>query len=381
VSLPVTFLMYDASGHGGVARTVVNLANHLVEHRAVRVLSVFRHVEPAAYPLDPRVVHEVLVDVPAGLGRVERLLDGRPTQLRPEPAEKRMSRLTDRALRAALSRMEPGILVSTRPSLHLAATRWAAPGVRVIGQDHKNFATRFANRKQAEVLRTAVPLLDAYVVLTHADAEDYRRELPGLGTPVEVIRNALPWPPAETPAALDTKVVVAAGRLAREKGFARMIDAFAPVARAHPDWRLDIYGDGAERSSLTVHVHRLGLDDQVRLPGFTHDFRGVLDGASAYAMTSRAEGFPMVLLEAMSAGVPLVAMDCPRGPGEIVHDGKNGFLVGDGDVAGFTEALRRMVEDDDLRRACGRQAHEDARQYALDVVLEEWLHLIDRLDG
>jgi glycosyltransferase involved in cell wall biosynthesis len=74
-------------------------------------------------------------------------------------------------------------------------------------------------------------------------------------------------------------------------------------------------------------------------------------------------------------------MDCPRGPGEIVHDGKNGFLVGDGDVAGFTEALRRMVEDDDLRRACGRQAHEDARQYALDVVLEEWLHLFDRLDG
>jgi glycosyltransferase involved in cell wall biosynthesis len=253
--------------------------------------------------------------------------------------------------------------------------------VRVIGQDHKNFATRFANRKQAEVLRTAVPLLHAYVVLTHGDADDYRRELPGLSTPVEVIRNALPWPPAETPAPLDSRVVVAAGRLAREKGFARMVDAFAPVARAHPDWRLDIYGEGAERSSLTEHVHRLGLDDQVGLPGYTHDFRGVLAGASAYAMTSRAEGFPMVLIEAMSAGVPLVAMDCPRGPGEIVDDGKNGFLVGDGDVAGFTDALRRMVEDDDLRRSCGRQAHLDARQYSLDVVLEEWLQLFERLDG
>ncbi len=107
----------------------------------------------------------------------------------------------------------------------------------------------------------------------------------------------------------------------------------------------------------------------------------MLAGASAYALTSRAEGFPMVLIEAMSAGVPLVAMDCPRGPGEIVDDGKNGLLVDDGDVAGFTEALRRLVEDDDLRRACGRRAHEDARQYGIDRVLEEWLQLFERLDG
>ena len=232
--------------------------------------------------------------------------------------------------------------MSTRPSLHLAATQWAAAGVRLVGQDHKNFPTRFANRRQAEVLRTAVPLLDAYVVLTHADAEDYRRELPGLGTPVEVIRNALPWPPAATPAPLDRKVVVAAGRLAREKGFARMIDAFAPVARGTPGLAAATSTARAPSArALHRRVTRLGLDDQVRLPGYAHDFRAVLAGASAYAMTSRAEGFPMVLIEAMSAGVPLVAMDCPRGPGEIVDDGKNGFLVDDGDVAGFTEALTR----------------------------------------
>ena len=90
-----------------------------------------------------------------------------------------MTRLTDRRCGGAFASLEPGILVSTRPSLHLAATRWAAPGVRVVGQDHKNFPTRFANRRQAAVLRAAVPRLDAYVVLTHADAADYRRELPG----------------------------------------------------------------------------------------------------------------------------------------------------------------------------------------------------------
>lgn len=379
--LPVTFLVHDTSGHGGVARTVVNLANHLAGHRDVRVLSLFRHDAKPAYPLDPRVEHEVLVDVPAGLGRLDRTLDSRPTRLRPEPAERRMTRLTDRALRTALSGLGRGILVSTRPSLHLAATRWGADGVRFVGQDHKNFATRFANARQAEVLRSAVPLLDAYVVLTRADAEDYRRELPGLRTPVEVINNALPWPRADHPAPLDSKVVVAAGRLAREKGFGRLIEAFAPVAREHRDWRLDVYGEGPERAALSRRISRLGLDGQVRLPGYTDDFRRVLAGAAAYALTSRAEGFPMVLIEAMSAGVPVVAMDCPRGPAEIVDDGRNGLLVDDGDVAGFASALRRLVEDDELRRACGRRAHQDARQYAMDRVLEQWLQLFGRLDG
>ena len=372
--------MYDATGHGGVARTVLNLAGQLAGHRDVRVISLFRRSDEPAYALDPRVRLEVLVDVRRGQAPLDRLRHRRPTGLRPAPSEQHLTRLTDRLLRRRLRALEPGTLVSTRPSLHLAATRWAAPGVRVVGQDHKNFPTRFANRRQAAVLRAAVPRLDAYVVLTHADAADYRRELPE-GTRVEVIRNALPWTPAETPAPLDTKVVVAAGRLAREKGFGRMVDAFAPVARAHPDWQLHIHGEGTERGPLLRKVSRLGLAEQVRLPGYADDFRSVLAGAAAYALTSRAEGFPMVLIEAMSAGVPLVAMDCPRGPGEIVADGTNGFLVDDGDVAGFSDALRTLVEDDDLRRSCGRQAHEDSRAYVADAVVADWLDLFARLDS
>ena len=146
--------------------------------------------------------------------------------------------------------------------------------------------------------------------------------------------------------------MVAAGRLAREKGFGRMVDAFAPVARAHPDWQLHIYGEGAERGrAAPAGPPARARRTRSGCPATPTTSAAVLAGAAAYALTSRAEGFPMVLIEAMSAGVPLVAMDCPRGPGEIVDDGKNGFLVDDGDVAGFSAALRRLVEDDELRRA------------------------------
>jgi glycosyltransferase involved in cell wall biosynthesis len=380
VTRQVTFLMFDAFGHGGVARTVVSLANRLADHHDVRVVSLYRRSAEQRYPLDPRVELEVLVDLHDGLGPVERVRARRPTSLRPVPVESRLDGLTDHQLRRRLGGMRSGeVLVSTRPSLHLAATTWAAPGVTLVGQDHKNFPTRYVNKRQAAVLRAAVPHLDAYVVLTNADAADYRRDLPDMTTRIEVIRNALPWPVPETAAALDSKVVVAAGRLEKEKGFDRLIDAFAGVAADHPDWRLHLHGEGKREPHLRTRIHLLGLDDQVLMPGHTEDFQRVLEDASAFAMTSRAEGFPMVLIEAMSAGLPLVAMDCPRGPGEIVDDGKNGFLVEDGDVEGFAEALRTLVEQDDVRLRCGRRAKQDVHRYDPGAITGEWLALLDSL--
>ncbi len=385
VPAPVTFLMFHAYGRGGVARSVVSLANRLADHREVRVVSLDRDADRAPYPLDPRVRLEVLLDTrPGRLDRGARLLHRQPSRLKPAPVESRMSLLTDRVLRRRLARLEPGVLVSTRPSLHLAATRWAAAGVRLVGQDHGNFLTRFAGPAQAAVLREAVPRLDAWVVLTRADAADYRRELPALeerGTRVEVIRNALPWPQPDAPSPLSGPVVVAAGRLVREKGFGRLVDAFAAVAPARPGWRLHVYGEGPGRAALQARVHRHGLGDRVLLPGHTDDLGGVLAGASVYALTSRSEGFPMVLVEAMGAGLPVVSFDCPRGPAEIVDHGVNGLLVADGDVPGFSDALARLLDDEPLRRRCGAQAWADAHAYTAERVTGGWLALLDSLDA
>ena len=110
--------------------------------------------------------------------------------------------------------MEPGILVSTRPALHLAATTWRSPDVQVVGWDHKNFPTRFAKPWLAAVLERAVPALDAYVVLTRADAADYQRAMHLDGIPVRVIRNPLSWPPDPHLSPLTSRTVVAMGRLA-----------------------------------------------------------------------------------------------------------------------------------------------------------------------
>lgn len=165
--------------------------------------------------------------------------------------------------------------------------------------------------------------------------------------------------------------MVAAGRLVPEKGFDRLIDAWTAVAQAHPDWVLDIHGEGALRRRLQEQIDRAGLSDSVRLRGHTVDMGRVFAEASLFVLSSRREGFPMVLLEAMSTGLPLVAMDCPRGPGEIVT-AANGRLVPDGDTDALGAALVELVGDALVREALGTQARRDAELYLPEVVAAQW---------
>lgn len=381
----VYLLMFDACGKGGVARSVINLANRLAQRHRVELISLYRRSARSPFTIDPRVRVSYLSDAGLrpedGFGPLRAYLHRKPTLLRPLPVEPRMSLLTDYLLWRKLRTLRPGILITTRPSLHLAAVRFAPKRVVRIGQDHLNYPARFRNVLQARVLRAAVPRLDAYTVLTNADAEDYSRDLPGSATSIKVIRNALPWPASTTPADLENKVVVAAGRLSPEKGFRRLVRAFEPVARTHPDWRLHIYGHGDEQAALERLVTEKGLTGHVELKGYTRDFRSVLRHASIYAMSSHEEGFPMTLIEALSTGVPPVSFDCPRGPGEIIDDGKNGRLVPDGDVPGLTSALLDLVEDRELRRRLGARALEDARQYEMDTIVEHWETLFEQVAG
>ena len=247
--------------------------------------------------------------------------------------------------------------------MHVAALQLTAdPAVPVIGQDHGHFENRFAATRDTAVLDWTVPRLDAFTVLTQADAADYRARFPHAAERVHHVPNALPWPVPDRAAELAANVVVTAGRLDPNKGHNRMVRAFAPVAAAHPDWQLHIYGAGSEDRALHAQIQALGLAGQVRLMGYTLDLRSVLARSSVYALTSYSESFSMSLIEAMSVGVPPVAMDCPRGPREILDDGVTGLLVPDGDEAAFTAALLRLVEDSDLRRELGARAHQESRR-------------------
>ncbi len=365
-----------------MARTVVNLCNHLARSHDVELVSLFRSRRTPRFAHHPALRVSVLHPAPRRPSRLRAEIAARPSRLVPAPGEPRMNRLTDLLLRRGLASVGDGVLLSTRPSLHLAALQLRPdPGVPVVGQDHGHFENRFAHPRLPAVLDWAVPRLDGFAVLTEADAADYRARFPGSADRVHHVPNALPWPVAAEPAPLTAPVVVTAGRLDAGKGHARMVRAFAPVARAHPDWQLHVYGAGPQDRALETQVEALGLTGQVRLMGYTLDLRSVLAGASVYALTSHTESFSMSLIEAMSVGLPAVAMDCPRGPREIVVDGETGYLVPDGDEGAFTAALLRLVEDVDLRRTLGAGALARSHRWSMDTIGATWERLLRAAGG
>ncbi|PVR98801.1 hypothetical protein C4663_23105, partial [Salmonella enterica subsp. enterica serovar Give] len=138
-----------------------------------------------------------------------------------------------------------------------------------------------------------------------------------------------PVPDLETPnesSGVDG-LIVALGRLVPQKGFDLLIDAFALVGPQLPEARLEIWGAGPEEARLRAQIARLGLADRVSLPGQTTHAADVLSSATVVALSSRVEGFPNVLLEAMALGRPVVALDCRYGPAEIIRHGVDGLLV------------------------------------------------------
>ncbi len=383
----VTLVLFDLSFRGGIVRTITNLAGELAKRHHVEILSVQRKREEPGYPVPPGVSVRYLEDPHRHTGRtgpVDRIrsaLSKRPSQLVHPHDETypKASLWTDLVLTRALRSLPPGVIVTTRPSLHMIAARFAANSVVTIGAEHINFRTRDKQMKRAFV--EVAEGLDAITTLTEPDKEDFQRLFSGKRTLIEAIPNALSWPRGD-PSPLASKTVIAAGRLARQKGFDLLIDAYAPVAREHPDWQLHIYGGrtgaGIEEA-LTQQIADLGLGDHVLLKGRTDDMAGAMRAASIFALSSRWEGFPMVLLEAMAMGLPVVSFDCPRGPREVVVTGTNGYLVDIGDIEGFGSSLAALIEDDAARERMGKGAFTSAGAYELAAISARWEQLFARL--
>ena len=215
--------------------------------------------------------------------------------------------------------------------------------------------------------------LDALVLLTPNDAKDWKSVVRTF-----VIPNPISFFPIEG-AALDNKQVIMVGRYNDAKGYDYLIPAWEIVHQRHPDWILQVYGSGELHDDVVRWVKERCLEESVILNDPTDDIMSKYLESSICVLSSRYEGFSLVILESMGCGVPVVSFDCENGPRSIITDGVDGFLISPFDVEVFAEKVVLLMKDEELRRKMGENARRSAAKYDIDIVGQQWKQLFDEL--
>ena len=287
------------------------------------------------------------------------------------------SRQRIRALHDVLRQRSPQTVVSFIDRMNVVTLKAATSlGDPVIVSERIDPRHHEPGRIWRWLRRRTYPLCTAQIVLTHS-VRDWCRQL-APRQPVHVIPNparrpetgstdaSREWAPA------DRSVLLGMGRLHPQKGFDRLLPIFARLRSSHPNWHLVLLGEGDERARLEAQVRDLGLQQHVSLPGWVSDVEGALSRSDLFVLPSRYEGFGNVVAEALACGVPVVTMDCPSGPGEIVRDGVDGLIVPAEDTARLEQALDRVMGDAQLRNQFSARGPEVLDRFSEQKFLAQW---------
>lgn len=213
---------------------------------------------------------------------------------------------------------------------------------------------------------------DRFVVLTRDNISEWNLKN------IIVISNPLSFNPSDS-SPLNHNKVIAVGKQSHQKGFDLLLQSWVAVQEKHPDWKLEIYGKFEPSLGLEALARKLGVQETVT---FFPPEKAIMEKylqSDVFALSSRFEGFGMVLTEAMICGVPCVSFDCPCGPRDIIMDGEDGFLVENGDTEKFGERILDLIENPQLRLAMGGKAKENVKRYLPETIVAQWDELFKSL--
>lgn len=375
--MKLVYIFSSFAAKGGTERIICDKMNWLAEVAGYEIVFVTYEQgnHPFAYPLSNKIRH---VDL-----NTRFFTTGTMPLLKRIRFKFTMPRLFKHRLRKLLDEIQPDVVVSTTYALFLFREILSQPYRHVV-ESHvyyqlllQNTFTHIAwlDRKITLHLLGMLKRCEKVVVLTHKDAACWK----GYDN-IEVIHNVLTnYPEKITDVADRPKRIIAVGRLHAQKGFDLLIQSWQLIAARHPDWQLVVYGHGGDLQKLQQQLEKAGLTSSMTFAGTTDNIYKEYQDSAFYVMSSRYEGWGLVLVEAMSCGLPCVSFDCPYGPSDIIRDGEDGFLVENGNIQQLAEKMELLINNKELRERLGVRARLNAARFTSDNIMPQWTKLFETI--
>ena len=362
-------ILIHSMSSGGAERVTANLANHWAEQGwDISIVTLTTDSEDfyALLPAINRISLNLAIDsknvVSSIINNIKRIL----------------------AVRKILKSIKPKIALGmmTSANVYLALAGYGLHDIRIIGSEHTHPPQMPLGRMWEFLRKHTYKYLDHLAVLT-SETQDWIRKSTN-AKQVTVIPNAIPYPlttqePIFNPSNyLDNNnfYLIAVGRFGEEKRFDLLIKAFSSISRQYHNLNLIILGEGQLRQSLQAQIKDLQLESRVLMPGRVGNVGDWYAAADIYIMTSRFEGFPNTLVEAMAYGLPAISFDCDTGPRDIIRHGVDGLLVPPNNIPELVLAIEKLIDDESLRKEMAEKAIEVRERFSMEKITQQWERII-----
>lgn len=359
--MKITFVLADISSIGGIERVSSILTDTFAKHgHDVSILSLFQAHQSINYNINPDVSvvsltkKQYAVKKAGGFSRLAMLIS------------------VVFKLRSYLRKQDCGMIISH--GLPVNVLIWLCGFAnRAIACEHVNY-DRY--NKLIKTIRTSI--YKHFFLISVLTSNDYRKYQSRLSNVVQIPN---PLPEFSTKSAdLSAKRIICVGRLTYSKGYDMLLKVLPEVFERFPDWKLCIYGEGILKNDLEELKHELHLDSNVFFMGTTSDIYSEYLKSSLFVLSSRYEGFGMVLIEAASCGLPIISFDCPEGPSDILKDDR-GILVKANDIDALKDAIIKMLSDSDMRKEYGRRAKDISYDYLPEAIYKSWSSVFEKYNS
>lgn len=367
-------------GYGGVEKSIAALANLLCDKYEVEIACSYKLYEKPVFDIDERIKIIYLTNVKPNRNEFSKAVKSKnPISILKEGIKAlNCLRLRRKTMIKYITHTDSDIIIATRDIFDDWLGEYGSKEKLRIGWEHNHYHD---DLKYALEITRAASKLDYLVLVSKNLEEFYKKKLINSKCKCVYISNIVDNIPKRT-APLQEKRLISIGRLSEEKGFIDLLMLYNKIEKTYPDWCLDIIGDGKEKQKLETYIRKHHLEDKVTLHGFQKKdyIDKMLQKSSIYLMTSHTESFGIVLIEAMSHGLPCIAFSSAEGAREIIDSGRNGYLINNRNFEAYIKKVEDLMNDIDTRKAIGKKARKSVKKYSGEEVIKDWYKLIEESD-